>query len=104
MAFVDICAAHSAREGKPATAYLHGFDVAVFRVGGVLYATDRWCPHSRGDLTDGSIAGCELTCPDHGWSFDLATGTCLKKSGGRPIATYPIRVVGDRIEVDLPID
>lgn len=101
MAYVDVAASSDVTEGKPAVAYIQGIDLVVFRVGSTLHATDRWCPHARGDLSDGALDGCQLTCPDHGWSFSIDTGSCHKKSGGRPISVYPCREQGGRIEVDL---
>ena len=102
MAFVNIAPATATDGGKVATAYVHGYDLAVFCVGDQLYATDRWCPHARGDLSEGALRGCQLTCNDHGWQFDIATGECLKASGGRPLSTYPVRVRDGHIQVDLP--
>jgi UDP-MurNAc hydroxylase len=48
----------------------------------------RFCPHSGQDLTIASIKGTVLTCPRHGWQWDLKTGACVR--GGR----IPIKVVG----------
>jgi UDP-MurNAc hydroxylase len=48
----------------------------------------RFCPHSGQDLTVASIKGTILTCPRHGWQWDLTTGTCVR--GGR----IPLKVLG----------
>jgi nitrite reductase (NADH) small subunit len=52
--------------------------IAVFNVGGTLYALDGICPHSGGPLAKGRLAGQVITCPWHGWQFDVTTGRhCL---------------------------
>lgn len=48
--------------------------VAIFRTAEALYALDGICPHQGGPLGKGKLAGCIITCPWHGWQFDVATG------------------------------
>lgn len=50
--------------------------LALARVGDDVYALDDLCPHAGGPLGDGTLEGCELTCPWHGWTFDVSTGQC----------------------------
>ncbi len=47
---------------------------ALFNVGGTLLAIDGICPHQGGPLVEGVVAGAVVTCPWHGWQFDLRTG------------------------------
>ncbi|WP_435006432.1 Rieske (2Fe-2S) protein [Tundrisphaera lichenicola] len=47
---------------------------ALFNVGGVLSAIDGLCPHQGGPLADGPVEGTLVTCPWHGWQFDVQTG------------------------------
>ena len=35
---------------------------------------DGVCPHQGGPLGKGSLSGCVVTCPWHGWQFDVSTG------------------------------
>jgi len=63
------------------------------------FATQRRCAHRGGDLADGIVSrGCVI-CPQHGWRFSTATGLAPESSEYR-LVTYPVRVVGDQIEVD----
>lgn len=48
--------------------------VALFNVDGVFYALDGVCPHQGGPLGQGELNGCVLTCPWHGWQFNVRTG------------------------------
>ena len=48
--------------------------VALFNVGGTHYALDGICPHQGGPLGKGALTGCIVTCPWHGFQFDVTTG------------------------------
>jgi UDP-MurNAc hydroxylase len=50
---------------------------------GTRYAVDRYCPHQGGDLMYGWIEdGRYLTCPRHGWRYDLENeGVCPDNAG-----------------------
>lgn len=48
--------------------------VALANVDGAWYALDGLCPHQGGPLGKGRLCGTVLTCPWHGWQFDVATG------------------------------
>jgi nitrite reductase (NADH) small subunit len=74
--------------------------IAVFRQrDGRLFATDNTCPHRGGPLADGVAGGGKVICPLHAWKFDLETGHCLGEDVA--IRTYPVRVVGGRIVVEV---
>jgi nitrite reductase (NADH) small subunit len=48
--------------------------VALFNVSGEFFALDGVCPHQGGPLSEGELSGCVVTCPWHGWQFDVRTG------------------------------
>ncbi|MEX0670738.1 MAG: Rieske (2Fe-2S) protein [Pirellulales bacterium] len=48
--------------------------VAIANVTGTLHAIDGLCPHQGGPLGTGMLCGTVLTCPWHGWQFDVTTG------------------------------
>jgi len=59
-------------EGRRVT--VDGVRIAVFRTDEGLRAVSADCPHAGGPLQDGLVAeGC-VTCPLHGWRFDLRSG------------------------------
>lgn len=75
--------------------------IALYNINGVFYALDGVCPHAGGPLGKGKLTGCIVTCPWHGWQFDVKTGTHqLNKIYAH--ATFPIRIVGDEVQVELP--
>ncbi len=82
--------------------------VAVFRVGGrgEYYATQNLCPHKKEMVLARGIVGDQagapkVACPLHKKTFDLRTGECLS---GDPLAieTFPVRVEGQDVWVELP--
>ncbi len=50
------------------------YEVAVFNVGGELFALENSCPHQGGPLADGWLEQSLVTCPWHGWCFDVRSG------------------------------
>lgn len=75
--------------------------VAVCNVDGQLYAIDDVCTHDGGPLDQGELEGCEIECPRHGARFDVRTGRVTRLPAITPIATYPLRLDGDHILVDV---
>ncbi len=74
---------------------------ALFNVDGAISAIDGICPHQGGPLADGALEGTTVTCPWHGWQFDLGTGVALfDPSIGVPV--YPVAVEDGEIAVYLP--
>ena len=51
-----------------------GRELALFNVGGKFYCLDNVCPHRGGPLAEGTLDGNVVTCPWHGWRFDVTTG------------------------------
>ena len=59
-------------EGRSVT--IDGHRIAIFRTPEGFRAIDHACPHKGGPLADGIVADRCVTCPLHGWRFDLETG------------------------------
>ena len=75
--------------------------VALYHVGGKFYALDGICPHAGGPLGQGRLNGCIVTCPWHGWQFDVSTGRhCLTATLTHP--SWPVIVEGDDVIIDFP--
>ena len=76
--------------------------VALFRVEDGVYALDGVCPHQGGPLGQGHLEGCTVTCPWHGWQFDVRNGQHQFNAAIRQ-STFPVRVEGDDIFVDISV-
>jgi len=75
--------------------------IAVYNVDGEFHALDGICPHAGGPLGDGALTGNVVTCPWHGWQFDVTTGKHCLSSQIRQ-SCYPCRTEGDDVLIDLP--
>jgi nitrite reductase/ring-hydroxylating ferredoxin subunit len=49
-------------------------EIALAHCGGGFYAVQGHCLHLEGPLGEGELKGCVLTCPWHGWQYDVRTG------------------------------
>jgi nitrite reductase/ring-hydroxylating ferredoxin subunit len=79
---------------------LAGNEIALFRVGHQVFAIDNACPHAGGPLADGALEeGC-VTCPLHGWTFDVATGARIGTKGFNT-TSYPTRIVDGKVLVQV---
>ena len=77
-----------------------GKTLALFNVDGTLYAVDNTCAHRGGPLGEGDLDGAVVTCPWHGWRYDVRTGV---HDGSPPVrvACYPVTVENGAAYVDL---
>ena len=76
--------------------------VALFQhEDGNFYGVEVWCSHQKVSLMNGDLEDYELMCPLHGACFDVRTGEHLSLPAVKPIASYPVKVEGDQILIDL---
>lgn len=73
--------------------------VALFNVGGTIYAISNRCTHARASLSEGTIdvANCTVTCPWHEGRFSLETGQALGGAATLPVRTYRVKLEGDTV-------
>jgi len=77
-----------------------GKTVAVFNCEGTFYAIDNTCKHRGGPLGEGSLSSTTVTCPWHGWEYDVKTGECTADRSVK-VQTFDVKVEGDDIFVSL---
>jgi NAD(P)H-dependent nitrite reductase small subunit len=88
--------------GSSKVVQIRGHAVAIFNMGGALYALDNTCPHQGGPLGEGYLEDNGIvSCPWHGWTFDLKTGVSPIDPDLK-VACYPVRVADGDIVVELP--
>jgi nitrite reductase (NADH) small subunit len=66
-------------------------DAMLYRRDGEILAIGNACPHEGGSLCDGWVEGDIVTCPLHGWEFDLRSGACMTIPGER-VPGYTVTV------------
>jgi len=68
----------------------------------VHHADDGWkvfdsrCPHQTTNIPHLALQGTTLTCPKHGWVFDVRSGQCTDK-GDSPLKRWESKVVDGRL-------
>ena len=94
---------------------VRGHQILLARAGEQYLAADNRCPHMGGKLSNGSLEGTIVTCPRHGSQFDLSDGRVVRwlnasravsvvgrlLKSPRPLTTYPVRLEGDSILVEI---
>lgn len=99
-AFVPVARLSDIAEGRSIRVTLGDDDLALWRVGGKLYAIGNVCSHQHfSELHRGILSGLTVACPMHGWTYSLETGIALSGSGR--VRTYNVKVEGDDVYVEL---
>jgi nitrite reductase (NADH) small subunit/3-phenylpropionate/trans-cinnamate dioxygenase ferredoxin subunit len=99
--FVTVARVGEIAEGEGQAFPVNGRMVAVFYRGGEYFAIDDFCPHMGASLAGGWLEGDVVTCPWHAWRFSVCDGTWCDNPRIK-IDSFPVRVVGDEIQVDVP--
>lgn len=102
MSWVRACAADEV-DPEDVVRFDHdGRTFAIYRApDGGFYATDGLCTHQRIHLADGLVMGTTIECPKHNGRFDYRTGAPLSAPARVALRTYPARVEGDAVMIDI---
>jgi len=100
MAWKKVCRADEIADGS-ARQIKGDNPIAVFHVGNEFFATDDTCTHAKFSLADGYIEGEEVVCALHEARFCLRTGRALSFPAVVPLRTYPVRVEGGEVFVEV---
>jgi nitrite reductase (NADH) small subunit len=72
--FVTVARVEDVPDGTVRKVEAGGEKIALAHCDGGFYATQGACLHLKGPLGEGRLDGCVLTCPWHGWQYDVRTG------------------------------
>jgi nitrite reductase/ring-hydroxylating ferredoxin subunit len=86
-------------EGECKSVTVEGEAIALFHVGGKFYATEDTCKHRGGSLGEGTLDETIITCPLHGWTYDVTDGSCEMNAEVK-LNTYPVTIDGEMIVVE----
>lgn len=86
--------------GQAIERVVEGSVVALFNVEGRYYALDGVCPHQGGPLAKGRLDGCMVSCPWHGWQFEVATG---EQAANRRLrqTSFAVRLEGEEVLIEM---
>ena len=99
--YVRAAASEELQEGKGLLVQLEGTAVALFRVEGECYAIANACPHKGGPLAEGDLKGHVVTCPWHGWTWDVRTGTNVRMPKLKKVGCFPVIEADGEIRIGL---
>ena len=97
--FVKAAKTSEVPQGGGKAVSVGGQKVAIFNAGGSFHAISDACAHRGGPLSEGTLEGSTVTCPWHGWSYDVTTGSAVHQAAS--VKTYPVKVEGDDILVQI---
>jgi nitrite reductase (NADH) small subunit len=98
--FVRVAAVSEIPIGQGKTVEIDGKAIAVFNCKGAFYAIDNTCKHEGGPLGEGELAGTVVTCPWHGWTYDVTTGVS-PDDPDCAVESYEVKVEGGDILVNV---
>src|SRR5579872_7445441 len=71
-----------------------GKTLSIANVDGKFYAIDNTCLHRGGPLGQGTLSHSVVTCPWHGWQYDVTNGK-LMANPTVGVACYKVEVRGE---------
>lgn len=98
--FVKVASTDEIVPGGCKSVEVSGSRIALFNVAGKFFAMDDTCAHRGGPLGEGALDGTIVTCPWHGWQYDVSSGACQTNPSVQ-MACYGVRIDGDDIMVAL---
>ena len=98
--FVKVASTSDLKPGENKIVSVNGTDVALFNIEGEFYAINNTCLHRGGPLGEGFLEDDVVTCPWHGWRYNVKTGQNVMIPTAK-VATYQVKVENDDVLVSL---
>lgn len=98
--FVEVASITQLPPGTGTTFTVADKQVAIFNVGGNVYAMADGCLHRGSSLGSGALDGKVVTCRAHGWRYDVTTGNTMHVPD-YGVQSYPAKVVDGKILVSV---
>ena len=97
---VRVAAVDEVARGSARVVQADGHTLALCNVDGAFFAVDNLCPHRGGPLGEGELQASVLTCPWHGWRWDVRTGANVNNPA-LSLRCFPVAVEGTAVFVEL---
>lgn len=98
--FIRVAGVNDVAEGSGKTVQADGQPIALFKVEGKFYAIHNTCLHRGGPLGEGELDSQIVTCPWHGWRYDVTTGV-NEVNPGVKVQQFPVKIAGDDVLVEI---
>ena len=99
---IDIAKVDELQDGEMKGVEVEGLKILLIRLEGKFYAIGGECSHYGGPLAEGVLCGEEVTCPWHQARYLAKTGDLLNPPALDAMASFEIRVEGDKVILLLP--
>src|ERR1700694_2776669 len=103
MAFVKVAKVSDVAPGTIREVQWEGKTVALANVEGKFHAINNTCLHRGGPLGQGPLDGKVVTCPWHGWQYDVTSGRGVENQTVK-LDCYEVEVRGEEIFVKMSKD
>lgn len=101
MEFVAVARVEDLAPGAVRAVRVGEEEIALAHCDGGFYAVQGHCIHLQGPLGEGHLEACTLTCPWHGWQYDVRTGQ-NEFDLAIQLRTYDVQVEDGEVRVGVP--
>jgi nitrite reductase/ring-hydroxylating ferredoxin subunit len=98
---IKVATVDQIRPGQMLYIDVEGLPLALANIGGTIYAFSDSCRHAGGSLSSGILRDDVVTCPLHGWAFNVPTGKSIIPPVGLRVPTYHAHVEDDNVFVTI---
>ena len=99
--YIRVAKLSEIREHRGKLVVVNGEDLALFQRDGKVYALSNVCAHQHfSKLHEGEIQGLTVTCPMHGWTYDMVSGRAINGNG--KVQSFIVHVQGEDVYVGVP--
>ena len=96
--FQNICSINQLNDREGKRFIINDIDIAVFKVDDKVFALSNICPHQHtAQIYDGFVEDGYVTCPVHGWMFNLKNGKT--PSGTRGLDNYDVKIFDEQVYI-----
>lgn len=99
--WIDVASVEDISADEPFGTQADGLPIALFRVEADIYALYDLCSHGAAKLSEGFVENGCVECPLHQGLIRIATGAPASAPITEAVRTFPVRIVGDRVEVEV---
>jgi nitrite reductase/ring-hydroxylating ferredoxin subunit len=100
MPFVKVAGVNELKPGEGKMVAANGLEIALFNVNGTFHAIENTCSHRGGPLGEGMLDGDIVTCPWHGWRYDVKTGISVVMPS-ISVRSFEVKVEGEDVLVNI---
>lgn len=89
-------------EGDVVGRVIDGREIALYRLGDEVFATDATCTHGHASLCGGFVEpDGSIECPLHQGRFDIRTGRALCEPLEHDLQTHAVKLEGGRVWIRI---